>query len=89
MLDIDAEQIAPATLPRAVAVNAIEDCTVDGSVHRNSTPAYSAGGSTTGTSALAPTPSSGNSANVHSDTTRCSRQCLSPSSTARDDSRAP
>src|SRR5690606_25070255 len=30
MLETDAAQIAAGTLPRAMAVNAIDDCTVDG-----------------------------------------------------------
>ena len=36
-----AEQIAAATLPRAIEVKAIEDCTVEGRMHRNMTPTYS------------------------------------------------
>jgi hypothetical protein len=38
MLDSDALTIAADTLPWAIDVNAIEDCTVDGTRHRNSTP---------------------------------------------------
>ena len=38
MLDSDALTIAAGTLPWAIEVNAIEDCTVDGTRHRNSTP---------------------------------------------------
>ena len=37
-LDADAAQIAAGILPRAIEVNAIDDCTVDGKVHKNSTP---------------------------------------------------
>jgi hypothetical protein len=33
-----AAQTAAATLPRAIEVKAIDDCTVDGSRQRNSTP---------------------------------------------------
>ena len=38
MFDSDALTIAAGTLPGAIEVNAIEDCTVDGTRHRNSTP---------------------------------------------------
>jgi hypothetical protein len=38
MFDSDALTIAAGTLPCAIEVNAIEDCTVDGTRHRNSTP---------------------------------------------------
>ena len=37
-LDSDALHTAAATLPRAIAVNAIDDCTVDGSNVRNNSP---------------------------------------------------
>ncbi len=39
MLEADAEHSAAATLPRAMEVKAMEDCTVEGSTHRNSSPA--------------------------------------------------
>jgi hypothetical protein len=38
-LEAEALQIAAGTLPFAIAVRAIEDWTVDGSVQRNRTPA--------------------------------------------------
>jgi hypothetical protein len=38
MFDSDALTIAAGTLPCAIDVNAIEDCTVDGTRHRNNTP---------------------------------------------------
>ena len=38
MLDNDALTMAADTWPRAIDVNAIDDCTVDGTRHRNSTP---------------------------------------------------
>ncbi|GGU74308.1 hypothetical protein GCM10010211_45200 [Streptomyces albospinus] len=38
MLENDPAQIAAATLPRAMEVNAIDDWTVDGTRHRNSRP---------------------------------------------------
>ena len=34
MFEVDARTTAAATLPRAIEVKAIEDCTVDGSRHR-------------------------------------------------------
>jgi len=39
MLEADAEQIAAGTLPPAIEVKAIEDCTVDGRQQRNISPA--------------------------------------------------
>src|SRR5215470_10105126 len=81
-LEKDALQIAAATLPRAIDVKAIEDCTVDGRQHRNRTPEYSSGVSTCGTSTR-------NNTNVQASTSVCSRQCLRPSSASRVDSRAP
>ena len=38
MLDNEALTMAAGTLPCAIDVNAIEDCTVDGTRHRNSRP---------------------------------------------------
>ncbi|SLJ38650.1 Uncharacterised protein [Mycobacteroides abscessus subsp. abscessus] len=38
MFETDALTTAAATLPRAIDVNAIEDCTVEGNRHRYSTP---------------------------------------------------
>jgi hypothetical protein len=42
-LESDALHTAAATLPCAIAVNAIEDCTVEGRAHRNSTPSINSG----------------------------------------------
>ena len=56
MLDSDALTIAAGTLPWAIEVNAIEDCTVDGTRHRNSTPVYRPGVNTDGTRARAANP---------------------------------
>ena len=89
MLDSDALTIAAGTLPRAIEVNAIDDCTVDGTRHRNSTPVYSPGVSTDGTSTRAARPSSGKTTNVAASTSRCSRQCRSPCQASVGDSRAP
>jgi hypothetical protein len=38
-LDSEAPQIAAATWPLAIEVNAIDDCTVEGRQHKNITPA--------------------------------------------------
>ena len=65
-LENEALQIAAATLPRAIEVNAIEDCTVDGRQHRNITPVYSPGVSAHGTNSRESKPSNGNSTNVAS-----------------------
>ena len=88
-LENEALQIAAATLPRAIEVNAIEDCTVDGRQHRNITPVYSPGVSAHGTSSRESKPSNGNSTNVARNTSPCSRQCLRPSSASRVESLAP
>ena len=81
-LDADALHTAAGTLPRAMDVNAIADCTVAGRQHRNRMPRYSSGvtsGSNTGLSAR---PSSGNIRNVAEKMVRCSFQCVSPAMTA-------
>src|SRR4029078_6824307 len=49
-LENDAMHLAAATLPFAMEVNAIEDCTVEGRQHKNNTPAYNSGVNTSGTS---------------------------------------
>ena len=56
MLDNDALTMAAETWPRAIDVNAIEDCTVDGTRHKNSTPLYRSMVSTEGTSARQASP---------------------------------
>ncbi len=78
---------AAATLPRAMAVKAIELCTVEGSRVRNSMPAPSIG-STPG-KARAARPSSGKARKVIAMTARCSRQLRAPATMASRDSRAP
>jgi hypothetical protein len=59
-LENDALQIAAATLPFAMEVNAIEDCTVEGRQHKNITPAYNSGVNTSGTNTRQITPTPGN-----------------------------
>ncbi len=88
-LDAVAAHSAAATLPRAIEVKAIEDCTVDGSTHSISTPAHSGGVSSPGAIARAVSPSAGNTRKVLPSTTACSRQCRAPASAAWGASRAP
>jgi hypothetical protein len=70
--------MAAETWPRAIEVNAIDDCTVDGTRHRNSSPLYKSVLSTEGTNARAASPSTGKIANVVASTNRCRRHCLTP-----------
>ena len=58
-LENDALHIAAATLPFAMEVNAIDDCTVDGRQHKNITPAYNSGVNTSGTNTRQESPSIG------------------------------
>ena len=88
-LDAVAAHSAAGTLPRAIEVKAIDDCTVDGSTHSISSPAHSGGVSRPGASARAVRPSAGNSRKVLASTTACSRQCRAPASAACGASRAP
>ena len=87
--DAVAAHSAAATLPRAMEVNAIEDCTVDGSRHSISSPPQSGGVSSPGAIARIVSPSIGNTRNVLPSTTACSRQCRAPASAAWGANRAP
>ena len=78
-----------AAPPRAIEVNAIEDCTVDGTAHSNSSPAHSGGVSSPGAIARAASPSTGNARKGVPITVACSRQWRAPVSAARGPSRAP
>jgi hypothetical protein len=89
MLDNDALTIAAGTLPWAIEVNAIDDCTVDATRVRNNTPVYRSGVNTDGTRMRAASPRSGKATNVAASTSRCSRQCRSPCMASVGDSRAP
>ena len=81
-LDAVAAHSAAATLPRAIEVKAIEDCTVDGSRHSISSPAHSGGVSNSGATARIVSPIAGNSRKVLPSTTACSRQCRAPANAA-------
>ena len=87
--DSEALHTAAATLPRATAVNAIEDCTVDGSRVRNSMPDTISGSSQPGASSLTARPIAGNHTKVEASTNMCSRQLPMPWTIASRDSLAP
>src|ERR1700722_10101331 len=89
MLDTVAEHTAPGTLPWAIDVKAIADCTVDGSAQRNNTPSHSGSGSKCGNNASKPRPITGKSTNVVAATAACRRQCVMPRTTESRDSLAP
>ena len=88
-LDAVAAHRAAGTLPRAIEVKAIDDCTVEGSTHSSSSPVHSGGVSSVGARARAARPSAGNSRKVLANTTTCSRQCRAPASAAFGCRRAP
>ncbi|CFN68243.1 Uncharacterised protein [Bordetella pertussis] len=88
-LEADALQTAAGTLPRAIDVKAMADCTVAGRQHRNSTPRYSSGVTSGSSTGLRATPSSGNIRNVAEKIVRCRRQCVTPATMASRDRRAP
>src|SRR3546814_8688206 len=62
--DSDAAHNAAATLPPAIDVNAIDDCTVDGIKQRSTTPTMRGDGRAPERKWEIPTPRTGNSANV-------------------------
>src|SRR5690606_6685959 len=88
-LDAEALQTAAGTLPLAIEVHAIADCTVPGNTHRYSMPTYSGAPSKGSNSGLDNQPTSGNSAKVQANTNRCSRQCMMPARIALRDNLAP
>ncbi|BFO10281.1 hypothetical protein GGER_27910 [Serratia rubidaea] len=65
-------------MPPAAEVKAIADCTVAGSAHRYRKPRYTVGVIKFGTSRFIASPSSGNSAKVLRNTTKCSFQWPMP-----------
>ncbi len=82
---------AAGTLPLAIEVKAIEDCTVDGSTHRNRIPSsrWLLGSIQPAPRARIARPSAGNSTKVEAAASRCSRQWLMPATIASRDSLAP
>lgn len=89
MLESEALHTAAGTFPRAMAVKAIEDWTVEGSSVRNSSPCASAGERNQEEPHSTPRPSSGNIRKVAANTTRWSRQAVRPATIAARDSLAP
>ena len=89
MLDNDALTMAAETWPRAIEVNAMEDCTVDGTRHKNSNPLYRSTLNTEGTNARAASPRTGKITNVVASTSTCNRHCRTPCQACCGDSRAP
>src|SRR5690606_13021350 len=87
--EAEAAATAAATLPLAMDTKAMDDCTVDGSAARNSTPVHSAGESRLGTSSDTPRPTSGNSTKVQARIKPCRRQWVIPATTDWRDSLAP
>ncbi|CAM5244621.1 hypothetical protein SALBM135S_05911 [Streptomyces alboniger] len=67
----------------------MDDWIVEGTSVRKRKPLYRPGVRTQGTSPLPARPSSGKTTNVQARTVTCSRQCFSPSSASRVESRAP
>ncbi len=88
-LDTEALQRAADTLPRAMEVKAMEDCTVEGSTQTNISPIDNSGVSQGRSNVVSSRPIAGNRMKVLAKTRDCSRQCEIPSSTAWGDSRAP
>ena len=89
MLDRDAVQTAAATFPRAIDVNAIDDCTVDGRMVRNRKPIFTLGLISISGRQLTARPSSGKRTNVLVRTRPCSRHAPIPPRMASRDSFAP
>src|SRR5690606_25943128 len=89
MLEAEALQTAAETLPLAMDVNAMADCTVPGSTHKYSTPTYRGPPSKGSSTGFKPQPSRGNIIKVQAKTSRCSRQCVAPATIALRDSLAP
>ncbi|GEM_PF-3028276 len=88
-LEVVAETIAPGTLPWAIEVKLIEDCTVEGTRVSQSSPRYSTGEMAQGVSTRRAMPTSGNTTKVQARIVRCSRQCCSPWRVSRGSSLAP
>src|ERR1700722_5834325 len=89
MLDSDALTSAAETLPRAIDVKAIEDCTVEGTRHRNSRPLYRSMFSSQGTRPRAASPSTGKTTKVVAKTSRCNCHRFTPCHACCGDNRAP
>lgn len=87
--DGDAQHRAAGTLPRAIDLNAIDDCTVDGSSDRNVSPVTSPPSRCPFANAAMPSPTIGKTTNVVAATSAWSRQCVIPAQIAPGERRAP
>ena len=88
-LEAAALHTAAGTLPRAMAVNAMDDDTADGNTPRYRNPSASSGGIHCGASNDTGNTASGKTRKVSEEINRCSRQCIAPASTCFRDSAAP
>ena len=88
-LDNEAAQIAAATFPPAIDVNAMEDWTVDGSKQIKMMPRMSSGVKMFWMNGRMINPKIGKNTNVHSTISACNFQCVAPSTIAWRDKRAP
>ncbi len=89
MLDTVAATTAAPTLPCAIEVNAIDDCTVDGSAQTKRRPSQSAFGTACGSAARISSPSKGNRPKVAARITRWRRQWAAPVISEARERRAP
>ena len=77
-LEMDAELTARATFPRATEVNAMDDCTVEGRMHKKRKPVARAGLSTDVGARVMSSPSSGKTMNVLPSTRSWNRHWANP-----------
>ncbi len=88
-LDTEALHSAAGTLPRAIEVKAIDDCTVDGSRQTKSRPSARSGGSQSRAARGHGEADQRKQNEARGEDQRLQRQCIRPSTTACGDSRAP
>src|SRR5699024_6094835 len=81
-LEAEALATAAATLPRAMAVKAMADCTVAGKAHKNSTPMYRVSFTKGAKNGFSSNPKMGNAKKVNRKIRRCKRQWVTPAMTA-------
>ena len=77
-LEIEAAHSAAGTLPRAIEVKAIEDCTVDGRTQMNIRPSDRSGDRNGRNSVVSAKPIAGKRTNVLAKISDCRRQCGEP-----------
>ena len=88
-VEAEALHTAAATLPRAIEVKAIDDCTVAGNMHKKSTPRYRSAVTSGANTGLSASPSIGNRIKVLANTSKCNRQWVAPATMAWRESLAP